>query len=147
MPLVLADRVYETSVTTGTGALTLDGAVSGYRTFSTLIGNGNTTYYTIWNKGALAEYETGIGTVSAGVLTRTTVLQSSNANAAVNLSAGTKDVFCTLVAQRIPHFLKILYANENLQIEDNTQQTGAGSITFTGTGSLTILGTGRLALL
>jgi len=103
MPLVLADRVYETSVTTGTGALTLDGAVSGYRTFSTLIGNGNTTYYTIWNKGALAEYETGIGTVSAGVLTRTTVLQSSNANAAVNLSAGTKDVFCTLVAQRMPY--------------------------------------------
>jgi hypothetical protein len=46
MALVVADRVWETTSTSGTGTLTLSGAVSGYQTFAT-IGNGNTTYYTI----------------------------------------------------------------------------------------------------
>ena len=95
MPLVLKDRVRETSTTTGTGALTLAGAVSGFQTFSSAIGNTNTTYYTITNG---SEWETGIGTVGAGTLTRTTVLASSNAGAAVTFSAGTKDVFCSYPA-------------------------------------------------
>lgn len=97
MALVIADRVRETSTTTGTGTLTLDGAVSGFQTFSTAIGNTNTCYYTIVNG---SEFEIGLGTVAAGTLARTTVLKSSNANAAVNFSAGSKDVFGTYPADR-----------------------------------------------
>jgi len=101
MALILADRVRETSTTTGTGALTLAGAVVGYQTFSSAIGNTNTTYYAISNPG-VAEFEVGIGTyaTSGNTLTRTTILKSSNSNNAVNFSAGTKDVFVTYPATK-----------------------------------------------
>jgi hypothetical protein len=97
MPLVIADRVRETSTTTGTGTLTLDGAVTGFRTFGSAIGSGNTCYYTI-TLGA--DYEIGLGTVGTGTLARTTVLKSSNSNNAVNFGAGTKDVFVTYAAEK-----------------------------------------------
>ena len=97
MALVIADRVRETSTTTGTGTLTLAGAVSGFQTFSTAIGNTNTCYYTIVNG---SEWEVGLGTVAAGTLARTTVLKSSNAGSAVDFSAGTKDVFATYPADK-----------------------------------------------
>lgn len=97
MALVIADRVRETSTTTGTGTLTLAGAVSGFQTFSTAIGNTNTCYYTIVNG---SEWEVGLGTVAAGTLARTTILKSSNAGSAVNFSAGTKDVFGTYPADK-----------------------------------------------
>ena len=99
MALVLADRVKESSTTTGTGTFTLDGAVTGYQTFSAAIGNTNTCYYTIASQ-TLNEWEVGIGTVGAGTLARTTVLSSSNASSLVNFSAGTKDVFVTYPAER-----------------------------------------------
>lgn len=95
MALVIADRVRETSTTTGTGTLTLDGAVTGFRTFGSAIGSGNTCYYTI-TLGA--DWEVGLGTVGTGTLARTTVLKSSNSNNAVNFGAGTKDVFVTYAA-------------------------------------------------
>jgi hypothetical protein len=95
MALVIADRVRETSTTTGTGTLTLDGAVTGFRTFGSAIGDGNTCYYTI-TLGA--DWEVGLGTVGTGTLARTTVLKSSNSNSAVNFGAGTKDVFVTYAA-------------------------------------------------
>lgn len=95
MALVIADRVRETSTTTGTGTLTLDGAVTGFRTFGSAIGSGNTCYYTI-TLGA--DWEVGLGTVGTGTLARTTVLKSSNSNSAVNFGAGTKDVFVTYAA-------------------------------------------------
>ena len=97
MALVVKDRVRETSTTTGTGTFTLAGAVSGFQTFSSAIGNTNTTYYTIIGG---TEWETGLGTVAAGTLARTTVLESSNAGSAVNFSAGTKDVFGTYPASK-----------------------------------------------
>ena len=97
MALVIADRVRETSTTTGTGTLTLDGAVTGYRTFSSGIGNSNTCYYAITLGSA---WEVGIGTVSAGQLARTTVLKSSNADSAVSFAAGTKDVFATYAGDK-----------------------------------------------
>jgi hypothetical protein len=97
MPLIVKDRVKETSTTTGTGTLTLAGAAVGFETFSASIGNANTTYYAIVGG---AEFEVGLGTVSAGTLARTTVLQSSNADALVNFSAGSKDVFCTYPADK-----------------------------------------------
>jgi hypothetical protein len=97
MALVIADRVRETSTTTGTGTLTLDGAVTGFRTFSSAIGNTNTCYYTITLNG---DWEVGLGTVGAGTLARTTILKSSNSNNAVNFGAGTKDVFVTYPADK-----------------------------------------------
>jgi hypothetical protein len=100
MALVLADRVKETTVTTGTGTVTLAGAATGFQSFA-VVGNGNTTYYTIAGQGT-AEWEVGIGTyTSAGTtLARTTVLASSNAGSLVAFSAGTKDVFVTYPAGR-----------------------------------------------
>ena len=99
MALVINDRVKETSTTTGTGTFTLDGAATGFETFSSAIGNTNTTYYAIALQGG-SEFEVGLGTVSAGALSRDTILSSSNSDNAVNFSAGTKDVFCTLPASK-----------------------------------------------
>jgi hypothetical protein len=132
MALILADRVRETSTTTGTGALSLAGAVVGYQTFSSAIGNTNTCYYAISNPG-VAEWEVGIGTyaTSGNTLTRTTILKSSNSNAAVSFSAGTKDVFVTYPAT------KSVYLD------------ASGNVTLTGTLSATTslaVGSGNSAL-
>jgi hypothetical protein len=99
MAFVLADRVQETSITTGTGTLTLAGAVSGYQSFSA-VGNSNSTYYGIVN--ANGEWENGIGTYTSSgtTLSRTTVLSSSNSGNLVNFSAGTKNVFVNYPAGR-----------------------------------------------
>ena len=93
MALVLKDRVKETTTTTGTGTLTLAGAVTGFQAFS-VIGDGNTTYYTVSSSGS-SQFEVGIGTYTSSgtTLARTTILASSNAGAAVNFSAGIKDVY------------------------------------------------------
>ena len=101
MALVLNDRVKETSTTQGTGDITLAGAVNGFQTFQTGVGNSNTTYYSIYNQGT-TEWEVGLGTLDAtsANLTRTTVISSSNSDAAVNFTSGTKDVFCTLPASK-----------------------------------------------
>jgi hypothetical protein len=99
MSFVLADRVKETTTTTGTGTVTLLGASTGYQSFSA-IGNGNTTYYTIAGQTG-SEWEVGIGTYTSSgtTLARTTVISSSNAGSLVNFSAGTKDVFVTYPAE------------------------------------------------
>lgn len=97
MALVLADRVQETTATTGTGTITLAGAVSGYQSFAA-IGNGNTTYYTITSG---TDWEVGIGTYSTTgpTLARTTILSSSASGAAITL-AGTSTVFATYPAEK-----------------------------------------------
>jgi hypothetical protein len=97
MALVTADRVYETTTTTGTGTVTLAGAVSGYQSFAT-IGNGNTTYYTITSGTA---WEVGIGTYTSSgtTLARTTIIASSAAGAAITLT-GTSNVFVTYPAEK-----------------------------------------------
>jgi hypothetical protein len=95
MSLVLADRVRQTSTTTGSGTFTLDGSVTGFQSFSA-VGDGNTTYYTITLD---AQWEVGIGTYSAGTLTRDTVISSSTGSKIV-FGAGTKDVFVTLPSQK-----------------------------------------------
>jgi len=101
MALVLADRVRETTTTTGTGSVTLAGAYTGFQTFSAGVGNSNSTYYTIANVVS-GEYEVGIGTYSSGgnTLSRTTVLTSSNSGSLVNFGSGSKDVFVTQPAAR-----------------------------------------------
>jgi len=100
MPLVVRDRVNETSTTTGTGTFTLAGAVTGFQTFSA-IGNGNTTYYTIVLQGG-TEWEVGLGTYTSSgtTLSRDVVLSSSNGGSLVNFSAGTKNVFCDYPAPK-----------------------------------------------
>jgi hypothetical protein len=100
MALVLKDRVKETSTTTGTGTFTLAGASIGFQSFSA-VGDGNTTYYAIALQGG-SEWEVGIGTYTSSgtTLARTTVLASSNSGSAVNFSAGTKDVFVTMPADK-----------------------------------------------
>ena len=100
MALVLADRVQETTTTTGTGSVTLLGAVTGFQSFA-VVGNGNTTFYTIADQGG-ANWEVGIGTYSTTgpTLARTTVLSSSNGGSLVTFTAGTKTVFITYPSEQ-----------------------------------------------
>jgi len=100
-----APAIRETSTTTGTGTLSLDGAVTGFQTFVAGIGTGNLCPYFIRLRNG-SEWEFGIGTVTDATpdtLARTTVLRSSNSNAAVNFSAGTKDVWVGPHPASVPH--------------------------------------------
>jgi hypothetical protein len=136
MALVLADRVQETTTTTGTGTITLAGAVSGFQTFTAAIGNANTTYYTIVGQ-TTSEFEIGIGTytTSGTTLSRDTILTSSNSNLAVNFSAGTKNVFVTYPASRS------VYANGTTLTASNSSVLPVGS---GGTGLTTTPTNGQL---
>jgi hypothetical protein len=103
MALIRADRVCETTTTTGTGALTLAAAVAGYRRFSAAMSTSDTCYYAIEAidvQGVpTGDWEVGLGTYSsANTLTRTTVHFSSNSNSAVSFAAGTKRVFIVVSA-------------------------------------------------
>jgi len=126
MALVVNDRVKETSATTGTGTLNLAGAVQDFEGFVAGIGNSNTTYYAIVNTGT-GEFEVGLGTVTDATpdtLSRDTIISSSNSDAAVNFSAGTKDVFCTLPASKSV----IKDASDNTNFADNEKiQLGTGN--------------------
>jgi hypothetical protein len=123
MPIVLKDRVKETTGTAGTGTITLTGAIAGYQSFDA-IGSGSQTYYTIVDNEA-DTWEVGIGVYTSigRTLTRATVLSSSNAGSLVNFSANTKDVFVTYPAG------KAIYEEAN------------GSVLIDG-GPITVVGTG-----
>jgi hypothetical protein len=97
--LILADRVKVNTTTTGTGTVVLGNAATGYQSFA-VIGDNNSTYYTIAGQ-TTTEWEVGIGTYYSAnsSLSRTTIFSSSNANAVVTFSAGTKDVFVTLPSE------------------------------------------------
>lgn len=107
MALIWADKVAETTTTTGTGALTLAGALTGYQAFSAVMTSpSDVCYYTITavdsNGVPTGDWETGIGTYSASnTLTRTTVHASTNAGAAVSFAAGTKRVTLSQTATAI----------------------------------------------
>lgn len=92
--LVLSDRVKQTSITTGSGTITLADTYGGFQSFSSAIGEGNSTYYTIENG---SNYEVGIGTYSSNTLSRDLVLDSSNNNNRISLQ-GVSIVFCTYPA-------------------------------------------------
>jgi hypothetical protein len=100
MALVLKDRVRESTATTGTGTLSLDGAITGFQGF-TVIGNTNTTYYAVVDV-TTGDWEVGLGTyTSAGsLLSRDTVLESSSGGTKIDFGAGPKDVFCTYPAEQ-----------------------------------------------
>ena len=145
MAFVLNDRVKETSTTTGTGTFDLAGAETGFESFVSGVGNSNITYYAISNDGT-TEFEVGIGTVTSGspdTLSRDTIISSSNSDAAVNFSAGTKTVFCTLPASRTPSAGMIAQTFVNTHnstiSDDQTVDSGvlAGPVTITGTQTVT----------
>jgi hypothetical protein len=127
MALVINDRVKETTTTTGTGAVSLGGAVTGFETFAAGIGNSNTVYYCIAHQDQ-AEFEVGLGTLDgdSSDLTRTTVISSSNSDSAVNFSSGTKDVFCTLPAS------KLIFEDANNDVTIGRNLTVTGDLTITG---------------
>ena len=121
MALVIADRVKETSVTTGTGTVTLGGAVDGFQSFAA-IGDGNECYYTIVGTAVDTEWEIGIGvyTASGTTLSRNTVLQSSNADSLVSFSAGNKEVFVTYPADKAV----LLNSDDNVVLPGNLTVLG-----------------------
>ena len=102
MAFIVNDRVKETTTTTGTGTITLLGAVEDFEGFSAGIGDGNTTYYCIFHESdSYNEWEVGYGTFTASGATLTrTAITSSNGDALESFSAGTKSVFCTLPASK-----------------------------------------------
>ena len=124
MAFVLADRVRDTTNTTGTGAVTLSGtAPIGYQTFGAAIGGGNSTYYCIAGQNT-TQWEVGIGTyTSFGTsLSRDTVLASSNSGSLVTFSSGDKDVFVTYPAEK------------SVNYDSSGNIINTGSLSFTGTG-------------
>ena len=124
MAFILNDRVKETTTTTGTGAITLAGAVGGFETFSAGIGGSNTTYYAIKHQTA-NEFEVGFGTLNGGAstLTRTYIINSSNSDAAVDFSAGTKTIFCTIPASKAV----FLDSDGNIDLNSNIKDIGLSS--------------------
>ena len=145
MALVINDRVKETSTTTGTGTFDLAGAETGYESFVAGVGTTNTTYYAIELNSA-GEWEVGIGTVTdaaTDTLSRTTIITSSNGDAAVNFSAGTKNVFCTLPAKKtmspVMQATGYVVTHASTLDEDQTLDSGvlAGPVTVTGTQTIT----------
>lgn len=103
MPHIVEDRVLESTTSTGTGTIALAAAITGFRRFSAVCAVADTVPYLIEAIDATGQptgdYEYGIGTYSsANTLTRTTVLGSSNAGAAVNFAAGTKNVALSLLS-------------------------------------------------
>lgn len=157
MALVLADRVKDTTLTTGTGAVALSGTPpTGFRSFGAGVGDGNTTYYTIAGVGT-SEWEVGIGTYTAAgtSLSRDVVLASSNANALVPFSAGAKDVFVTYTAAKSVNYDASGNVNINItgqaalatNLYDGTAnaipyQSAANTTTFLAAGSGVLYSTG-----
>ena len=97
----LHDRVKETSNSTGTGTVVLEGAVEGFAPFSDYVGQSGLVYYTItdsnnWEVGSGRFLDSGrnVGTFTNNQLIRFP-LKSSNSNNLVDFPAGIKEVFVT----------------------------------------------------
>jgi hypothetical protein len=106
MAFIVADRVVESSTTTGTGNFSLAGAYTGYRAFDDVMANADTCYYCIealdGNGNPSGDWEIGLGTFNdTDTLVRTTVHASTNSNNAVNFAAGTKRVSLQATAQHL----------------------------------------------
>jgi hypothetical protein len=126
MAFVIADRVKETTTTTGTGTITLAGASTGFQSFA-VIGNANTTYYTIAAQTG-NQWEVGIGTYASSgtTLARTTVLSNSSGTepSKLDFSAGTKDVFVTYPAE-----VAVFAGGNGVIIENNLAVTASYTLT------------------
>ena len=100
MALIIKDRVKETSTTSGTGPLTLNGAATGYQSFS-VIGSGNSTYYCIADQNG-PNWEVGIGIWNNnGTLSRNTIISNSaGTTTPISFTSVVKDVFCTYPSEK-----------------------------------------------
>lgn len=129
MARIVASNVRETTTTTGTGAVTLAGVRAPGRTFSSVMANNDTCFYGIFHTGA-NEWEIGLGTYSSGgnTITRTTVLESSNSNNAVNFSAGTKNIDLVSPALEAGGPEMRLWNNVNPEVSSNIQFTNSNSM-------------------
>ena len=134
MALVIADRVKETTTTTGTGTINLAGAASGFQSFVSGVGNSNTTFYTI--EDANGAWEIGIGTItdaSPDTLARTTVLATSNGDTTkITLSSGTHTVFGTYPAGKAVYLDASGNLSHTVDISSDTNLAGGTGITLTG---------------
>jgi hypothetical protein len=120
MPIqhVTSDRIKETTTTTGTGTLTLAGAVTGFKTFGSVMNDGDTCHYVIENATG-SEWETGLGRWNTGgTLARVEVDRSTNADGKVNFSAGTKNVYISLLATRNQQQVKIALLGDSAAAQD-----------------------------
>ena len=146
MAFVLADRVQETTTTTGTGTVTLAGAVSGFQSFAA-VGNGNTTFYTIADTTG-TYWEIGIGTYTSSgtTLSRDTVLSSSNSGSLVNFPAGTKNVFVTFPASSTLFALNNQTITSSYAIPTGNNASAVGPITIN-TGKAVTVSTGQAWLI
>lgn len=100
MAHVVKDRVRDTTTTTGTGTITITNtAIPGYKTFAASMSTSDTFFYCI--QGG-TEWEVGIGTLASSTTISRSVIRSSNSDALVSFSAGTKNVFITPIADRMP---------------------------------------------
>ena len=151
MAFVLNDRVKQTSTSTGTGTINLTGTETGFETFVTGIGNGNSCFYAIANDGT-SEFEVGIGTVTdaaTDTLSRTTVISSSNSDNLVNFTAGTKTVFCTYPAKRAPSaaMTATTYITTHNSTISDTQTIDSGVLAGPVSVSGTVTVTGNLVVI
>ena len=146
MAFVLADRVQETTTTTGTGTVTLAGAVTGFQSFAA-VGNGNSTFYTIADASG-SNWEVGIGTYTSSgtTLSRDTVLSSSNSGSLVNFSAGTKNVFVTFPASSTLFALNNQTITSSYAIPTGNNASAVGPITIN-TGKAVTVSTGQAWLI
>lgn len=119
MALVVADRVQETTSTTGTSDYVLIGAADGYQSFGAVMANADTTYYATTND---TDWEVGVGTYSTTgpTLARTTILASSNGGSAVSWGVGVKNIFISYAASKSVY----LDANGDLLVSDKIVHTG-----------------------
>lgn len=145
MTLTLADRVFETSTTQGTGTLNLAGAPTGFQTFVAGAGDASEVPYII-DDGA--DWEIGIGTVTSGspdTLSRDTIYASSNSDAAVNWSTGTRNVRLGMVATQTPMFNRVgtwtasQTFNAAVILSGKTSLPDGGELTIA-TGAITVTG-------
>lgn len=138
MAIKFADRIKEYTTTTGTGDITLSGAVLGYRDFSNALTVSDQCYYCIDNT---TEWEIGLGTYKGATFERTAVQRSSNSDTAVNFSSGQKQIFIVCSATFFNQLLtdiSSLTLPSNLVFEYTVTGSAASSITTDGTVTLDI---------
>ena len=133
---ITADRVKETTTTTGTGTYSLAGAKTGFRAFSSAFISGDVVQYCVADA---TNWEVGEGTLTTGspwTLARTTILASSNSNNAVDWAAGTRDVFTTLSALRYGR--EILTAARTYYVRTDGSDSNNGLANTSGGAFLTL---------